>query len=339
MLSPTAPTATAYRRVLNLIGWSLVVFWGIFFLFSILDQYIFAEILTGKIGTALYGVFSSVCYMGAFFLAGVLFYRLNQKTPTQPVRYELNLPAITPLLILGGLAVITAGAYVNSWFCTLIGYEIPADMLPQQDYNTPSVVILYMTTAIAPAFAEEFLFRGVIYGNLRPFGRSQAILISALLFSLMHQNIGQFFYTFMAGVVMAIMYELTGNIWCSVLFHLFNNEFSVITEVLYYGGLGESVVPWLALWDAAIMVIGLVCILFLIGYYVKKNKRIQGDESPSVFGEQTHTGLSLYDTPVDRSTLVQGIKTPGLIVFAALAISSAISTWLIILFGDLEAFL
>lgn len=339
MLSTIAPVATAYRRVLNLIGWSLVIFLGVFFNLTVLDQYFFAEILTGTLGTALSGLFSSVCYMAPFILAGSIFYIFNRKTPTQPVRYDLNLPAVTPLLIFGGLATITAAAYVNTWFCAMIGYEIPSEMLPYQDYDNSSVVIMYMTTAIAPAFAEEFLFRGVIYGNLRPFGRTQAVLISAALFSLMHQNIGQTFYTFVAGVAMAIMYELTGSIWCSVLFHLFNNQISVITQVLYYGRFGESVTPWLALWDAAVLVIGLVSILFLVCYYMRKKNRSQVNAKPSVFGTQEHLGVALYDTPVDRGAIARGLKAPGMIVFTALAVSAAILTYLVILFVDLEVLL
>lgn len=339
MLSPITPTATAYRRVLNLIGWSLVAFLGAFFFFTILDQYVFSEILTGTFGTALYGILSSACYMAAFFISGVLFYFFNPKTPTQPIRFELKLPAVTPLLIFGGLAVITAAAYLNSWFCILIGYEIPAEMLPYQDYDNPSVVIMYMTTAIAPAFAEEFLFRGVIYGNLRPFGRTQAILISAALFSLMHQNIGQTIYTFAGGVAMAIMYEVTGNIWCGVLFHLFNNEISVITEVLYYGRFGEAVTSWLALWDMVVLVIGLISILLLVRYYKMKKNHSQVNLGPSVFGIHEHSDVSLYDTSVDRCAIAHGLKAPGLIIFTILSASSAILTCLIILFTDLEAIL
>ena len=339
MLSPTTPAATAYRRVLNLIGWSLVAFLGIFFIFTVLDQYVFAYLLTGTVGTALYGVLSSACYMAPFFTAGILFYILNRESPTQPIRFDLRLPAVTPLLILGGLAVITAAAYLNSWFCALIGYEIPSELLPYQDYDNSSVVIMFMTTVIAPAFAEEFLFRGVVYGNLRPFGRTQAILISATLFSLMHQNIGQIFYTFVGGMVMAVMYEVTGNIWCGVLFHLFNNEISLIFEVLYYGRFGESGAPWLVLWDIVIMVIGLVSILLLFFYYRNKRNenRTRGDSS--IFGAQDDPNVALYDASVDRNTLLHGLKAPGLIVFTALSVSSVISTCLIILFMDLEAIL
>ena len=332
MLSPNQPSSAAYRRALNLIGWSLVIFWGLFSTITTMDQLFFAEILQGTVGISLQGVISAACYMAPFILGGAMYYIFNKTTPTQPIRYGLKLPAVTPLLILAGLAVITASAYVNSWLCDLIGYEIPLELISPQDYSNPSVVIMYMTTALAPAFAEEFLFRGVIYGNLRPFGKTQAILISSVLFALMHQNIGQFFYTFVGGVAMALMYELTGNIWCSILYHMFNNELAVLTEVLYYGKFGDAVEPLLMLWDTIVLVLGSISILILIFYYKRKASEAKSVTDPSVLGGQGTENIAVYDTSVDRTTVIRGLKAPGMIVFVALALASAVGTYLMILF-------
>ena len=332
MLSPNQPSSAAYRRALNLIGWSLVIFLGLFSTITTMDQLFFAEILQGTVGISLQGVISAACYMAPFILGGAMYYIFNKTTPTQPIRYGLKLPAVTPLLILAGLAVITASAYVNSWLCDLIGYEIPLELISPQDYSNPSVVIMYMTTALAPAFAEEFLFRGVIYGNLRPFGKTQAILISSVLFALMHQNIGQFFYTFVGGVAMAIMYELTGNIWCSILYHMFNNELAVLTEVLYYGKFGDAVEPLLMLWDTIVLVLGCISILILIFYYKRKASETKSVTDPSVLGGQGTENIAVYDTSVDRTTVIRGLKSPGMIVFVALALASAVGTYLMILF-------
>lgn len=337
MLSPTTPAAATYRRVMNLIGWSLVIFLGLFSDLSLLDQLFLTEYLTGSLGTALSGLLSAALYMAPFILAGVMFYLFSSKMPTQPIRYGLNLPAVTPLLILAGLAMITAAAYINSWICSLIGYEIPADLLITEGYDDPATITMYMTTALAPAFAEEFLFRGVIYGNLRPFGKTQAILISSALFALMHQNVGQTFYTFVGGIAMALMYELTGSIWCSILFHLFNNEFAVFTEVLYYGRYGDAIEPLLMLWDAIVLILGCVSILILIFYYKKKFDREKADSQASVFGASGGCDVAVYDTSVDRKTLLRGLKAPGMIVFTIMASVLALATYLIIALGGLEA--
>lgn len=341
MLLPTTPKTKNYVRVLNTLGWSLVIFLGVFSELSTLDQLIFAEIFTGKWGTAIYGLLSSACYMAPFILGGAMFYILNKKNKTQPIRYSIKLPAVFPLMILAGLAMITAAGYVNSWVCDLIGYEIPPELIAPTGYDNPSTVIMYMTVALSPAFAEEFLFRGVVYGNLRPFGRTQAVLISALTFALMHQNIGQLFYTFVAGIAMALMYELTGSIWCGVFFHLLNNEISVITEVLYYGRYGDAIEPLLILWDIVVLVLGSVSIVILIRYYRKKGIEEKKTRSLGVFGEQgsTVTEVDAYDETVSGTTVARGLRTPGMIVFAAVAVASMLMTYLMIAFMDLEALL
>jgi membrane protease YdiL (CAAX protease family) len=339
MLTPATPKSRAYTRVLNLMGWSLLIFLGLFTEFSSIDQLFFAEIFTGDAGTALYGLLSSACYMAPFILGGVMFYVFNKKNKTQPIRYSIKLPAVTPLLILGGLAVITAGAYVNSWICTLIGYEIPPELIAPTGYDDPSAVIMYMTVALSPAFAEEFLFRGVIYGNLRPFGKAQAILISSALFALMHQNIGQLLYTFVGGVAMALMYELTGTIWCSVFFHLLNNELAILTEILYYGKFGEAIEPLLLLWDVIVLVLGTVSILILILYYRKKREDSERERELGVFGAGDDALPELYDEPVQGKTVLRGLLTPGMIVFAAAAVASMLITYLTIMFVDLESLL
>jgi membrane protease YdiL (CAAX protease family) len=277
--------------------------------------------------------------MAPFILGGVMFYVFNKKQKTQPIRYSIKLPAVFPLLILAGLAVITAAAYVNSWLCDLIGYELPPELIAPDEYDNASTVIMYMTVGLAPAFAEEFLFRGVIYGNLRPYGRTQAILISAALFALMHQNIGQLFYTFVGGIAMALMYELTGSIWCGIFFHLLNNQISVLTEVLYYEKLGEGIEPLLMLWDIAVLVLGAVSILILVLYYRKKAEKAENARLEGVFGEQGSIEPFAYDEPVDGSVVAQGLRTPGMIVFGALAVVSMIVTYLMIMFVDLEALL
>lgn len=325
---------------MNLLGWSLVIFLGLLYDLAFFDKLLLSSVLTGKVGTALSGIFSSVFYMAPFIVGGAMFYVFNRKTPTQPIRYGLKLPAVTPLLILAGLAMITAASMVNSWLCGLIDYSISDEMIAPDGYDNPSTVIMYMTVALAPAFAEEFLFRGVIYGNLRPFGKTQAILISSLLFALMHQNIGQFFYTFVGGVAMALMYELTGTIWCSILFHLFNNELAILTDVLYNGKFGDALEPVLLLWNAVLLILGSVSILILIFYYKKKTDEANSRGSVSVFGvtKEDPFGVALYDTSVDRKTVIYGMKAPGMIVFCVLALVYTAAVFCVIML-DLEALL
>jgi membrane protease YdiL (CAAX protease family) len=94
------------------------------------------------------------------------------------------------------------------------------------------VVLMLFTTAVVPAFVEEFLFRGLVLSNLLPYGRTTAIFASALLFGVMHQNVEQLLYATVAGLVLGYLYVKTRSIWVCVLLHFVNNFTSVLQTVL-----------------------------------------------------------------------------------------------------------
>lgn len=64
----------------------------------------------------------TVSYLSYFIIPAVLFVPLSNGRERQPVRFDIRMPAFFPLLILAGLAAISAAAQVNAWLMTLIGY-------------------------------------------------------------------------------------------------------------------------------------------------------------------------------------------------------------------------
>lgn len=94
--------------------------------------------------------------------------------------------------------------------------------------NFPFPVMLFFI-AVIPAFVEELVMRGVVYCGYRKTGRIwPAVLLSGLAFGLMHMNINQAMYAFVLGVAMALLLELTGSIYCSILFHFVTNAWSAL---------------------------------------------------------------------------------------------------------------
>lgn len=117
-------------------------------------------------------------------------------------------------------------------FCNLISQlfveNAVADMIGEI-IGFPLSVGLF-TMAIMPAFCEEIAFRGVIYGGYRRSVRpAAAMIISGLLFGLMHMNLNQFGYAFVMGIAVAMLVEATGSIYSSILFHFIINATSVIS--------------------------------------------------------------------------------------------------------------
>lgn len=86
-------------------------------------------------------------------------------------------------------------------------------------FDMPLWASVLMTAVLAPIF-EELIFRKLMMDRLLPFGEVSAILITALLFGLMHGNFYQFFYATAIGCVFGYTYVRSGKLWPSILMHM-----------------------------------------------------------------------------------------------------------------------
>lgn len=96
----------------------------------------------------------------------------------------------------------------------------------EQDITGAAFPMMLFMIGIFGPFCEEFVFRGVLYSGYKQSGsRLGAILLSALLFGLMHMNVNQAIYAFAIGILLALLVEATGSLWASMVCHMvFNSE-------------------------------------------------------------------------------------------------------------------
>ncbi len=98
--------------------------------------------------------------------------------------------------------------------------------------------------AVYVPFSEELVFRGVIYQSYRQQGGGiKAILLSGLLFGLMHMNLNQTGYAFVIGVALALLVEATGSMLPAFIAHFCVNALSTVLmyalDALTSGSMGE----------------------------------------------------------------------------------------------------
>ena len=110
------------------------------------------------------------------------------------------------------------------------------------------------------------------------------------------------------------VYEKTGSIWCSVFFHMFNNEMSVIYELLYYREGGEAMGVYITLLEAVLFLIGVVSMVILVVFHRKDRA--------------TSRAMERYDASIPSSLAVRGALCPGMVVFTAVTIGLMLLTWL-----------
>lgn len=95
----------------------------------------------------------------------------------------------------------------------------------QMSANVPEIV---MTCVLAPVL-EEMLFRGIVLRSfLQQYGRSYAILGSAVVFGFAHGNIYQLVYASMFGVAAGWLYERTRSLIPGIVLHIAANSGGVL---------------------------------------------------------------------------------------------------------------
>ena len=123
------------------------------------------------------------------------------------------------------------------------------------------MVLLYITNALLPAILEEWAFRGIICKNLLTYGKNGAIIISSLLFGIMHIDPPRIVFTFVIGIFLAICYEITGSLALPMLIHFLNNALSV-TALLFVDEIDITVTS--LLFSFLIIIFMILGVVFLI---------------------------------------------------------------------------
>lgn len=261
-----------YRRVVTMLGIGLLFFLLFLILVSgavtILTGVLILLPVSDTAAEVIYQLTYGALYLAAFMLPVPLMRAFLRGTqlPWQPIRSRKPASRYLPLIVLGGIALILAQSYLNAGLVSIIPFgDIAESVLPStnEGMSDLDLVLSFIVMAVVPAFCEEFLFRGAILTNLLPFGRGTAILVSALTFALMHQNLAQFLYAFGAGILLGYLYEKTGSIWNGVILHLCNNASSLLATALPQR-LGEKAGSTVLLMlDAALFLLGMVSIAIL----------------------------------------------------------------------------
>lgn len=97
--------------------------------------------------------------------------------------------------------------------------------------NGVRYIAVYRKTAVLPALIEEFAMRGVVMQSLRKYGDWFAIIMSSLVFALLHGNMVQIPFAFIAGIAIGYAVTVTGSMWTGVLIHFLNNLASIIMQI------------------------------------------------------------------------------------------------------------
>lgn len=142
---------------------------------------------------------------------------IMRKLPAQtPQDNKLKAKNILAWLAMG-YCVMYAGNLVGTILSLLLSGGNAENAVLDYAMDTNPLKILFMVI-LAPLM-EEFLCRKQIIDRTRQYGEKTAVLFSALIFGLLHQNLFQFFYAFGLGLILGYIYIRTGRLRYTVLLH------------------------------------------------------------------------------------------------------------------------
>jgi len=121
---------------------------------------------------------------------------------------------------------------ISSEINNVLEYFLPMPEFLQEAFETMLVnkyiIIPVLFVGVAPAFIEEMLFRGIILNGFKEnYSHKKAIIVSSLLFGIVHLNPWQFVTAFIMGMVSAWVCLKIKALTLSIYMHLFNNVAAV----------------------------------------------------------------------------------------------------------------
>ena len=184
------------------------------------------------------GWFGYLLVAVSFYLIGFPICCLILKSiPDGPKREEENLTfgGFIKFFLISYFIMVLLNLFTTG-FLWIVGNFKEADVVNPLEsvLSNSSIWATIIFAGILSPIIEEVLFRGVMLNKLRTYGDKIAIITTALLFGLFHENFSQFFYAVGLGMIFAYVTLKTGTIKYSIGLHIMINMMgSVIgTQVL-----------------------------------------------------------------------------------------------------------
>lgn len=158
-------------------------------------------------------------------------------------RAKLRLPVLL-LLILLGLFSMPLAWFINSITMLFTPNEVAGVVVEAQANPLWLNLILI---AVIPAVVEELVFRGIFYGTYSRMNPVRGMLLSGLLFGVMHLNLNQIAYAVPLGILLAAVLEMTGSFLAPMAVHFtingFNTALAWLAMRFLSGGGWEEALP------------------------------------------------------------------------------------------------
>lgn len=172
-------------------------------------------------------------------------------------------------------------------------------------FTTGDSIYAAITFAIIPAILEEFLFRGVVRADYSRYGGATAVILSSLLFAMLHFSPVRLPLYLFTGIVLALTAGAADSIIPTVLIHIANNLFVLYFEKYIYRIAGKHSGGLILLTFIVVLVTFISAILFFA-----KAERLYWEFGAMNKPSPLRKKVSAADSPL----FVQAILSPTLLL-------------------------
>jgi len=174
--------------------------------------------------STLFGILSILISLISFGIVILIGFKKTKRKFNEVFKFN----RVSPVFWITGTIIIIGLSVVVSELDNLLNFVLP---MPEwiRDFlsslmKDQSLIISLFYIGLAAAFSEELFFRGLILdGFAINYSKKKAIIISSLLFGLIHLNPWQFVGAFIIGLVLAYICIETKSILLCIYMHFLNN--------------------------------------------------------------------------------------------------------------------
>ncbi len=191
-------------------------------------------------------------------------------------------------MLLAYLCVMLANAISGLWSTLLdaVGFQLYTVDIDMN--GTSDLIKCIFAMAVMPGICEELLFRGTVLSAYERCGTRKAILISGVLFAMLHGSVQGFPVQFMIGIVLGYLVCYTGSIYTGMMVHTAYNAFILIITYMSADRTAETaeVIDYFSSWMLVTVWLIEAVIIALIIWAIMKSFAKKASEN----------GITLYPT-------------------------------------------
>jgi membrane protease YdiL (CAAX protease family) len=172
-----------------------------------------------------------------------------------------------------GLLTCLIGNQITALFLTymkVIGFK-----LTSPEMNTPSSatgrILFVIAIALIPPLTEETAIRGSILQPLRRYGDGFAIFASAIIFAVLHGNLVQAPFAFIAGIGLGYICCITDSLLPVFAVHFLNNLYSVTMDFMLSDIKDERIVE--RNYEILTVAMIVICVILTVLFIFRLNGR------------------------------------------------------------------